>query len=430
MPPPPPDYRTVRRYGYLVFGVICLSYVLAYFHRFCPAVLALDMQEAFGASGTLLGVLSSAYFYSYAVMQLPAGLLADSWGSRKTVSAFLLLAAAGSVLMALAPNLGIAVVGRVLVGAGVSTLFACNFKLLSEWFTPSEFVTMGGIFMAVGGLGALSASSPLAWLSSLVGWRASLVGVGFVTLGMAALVFAFVRNRPQEKGWPPIRADAPGSQGPRIALWQGMKEVLGSGRCWPISMWGFLVPGLSFALAGLWGGPYLIQVYGLSKQAAGTVLSMYSVGIIVGSPVLSALSNRVGRKPILLGCSILCLAISGLLWIAPAGLPISALYAVFFSLSFFGGAIGPVMAAVSKELFPPAIAGTAVGTVNLFPFFGAALFQVLMGAIVSRPGAGDPASAFAGVFLLSLCCAAAALVLALGLTETLPASRRTRAPAA
>src|SRR5512139_493643 len=80
-------------YGYVVCLLIFLSYLLVYFHRVCPAVIALDLQEAFGVGGTLLGVLGSAYFYPYAIMQLPTGLLADSWGPRKLVSSFFLIAA-------------------------------------------------------------------------------------------------------------------------------------------------------------------------------------------------------------------------------------------------------------------------------------------------------------------------------------------------
>ena len=110
-------------YRYLICLLIFLCYVLVFFHRLCPAVIALDIQSSFGISGTLLGVLGSAYFYAYAIMQLPTGLMADSWGPRKTVAVFLILAAVGSVVMGLAPNLAVAILGRILVGIGVSTVF-------------------------------------------------------------------------------------------------------------------------------------------------------------------------------------------------------------------------------------------------------------------------------------------------------------------
>ena len=127
-------------YRYVICLLIFLSYVLVFFHRLCPAVIALDIQTSFGISGTLLGVLGSAYFYSYAIMQLPTGLMADSWGPRKTVSVFLVLAGLGSAVMGLAPNLAVAILGRILVGIGVSTVFVCNFKLLSEWFTARQLL--------------------------------------------------------------------------------------------------------------------------------------------------------------------------------------------------------------------------------------------------------------------------------------------------
>ncbi len=100
-------------YRYIICLLIFLCYILVFFHRLCPAVIALDIQTSFGITGTLLGVLGSAYFYAYAFMQLPTGLMADSWGPRKTVSSFLILAGIGSMLMGVAPNLSAAIFGRV-----------------------------------------------------------------------------------------------------------------------------------------------------------------------------------------------------------------------------------------------------------------------------------------------------------------------------
>lgn len=417
--------REAIGYRYIICLLIFLSYVLVFFHRLCPAVIALDMQEAFGASGTLLGLLGSAYFYPYAIMQLPTGLLADSWGPRKTVSAFFLLAASGSVLMGMAPNLAMATFGRVMVGLGVSTVFVCNFKLLAEWFNPEQFVIMGGIFMVMGGVGALFSSAPLGWVSSLIGWRMTLVFVGLVTLIMALLVYAFVRNRPSDVGLPPISVVPEVEPEEGRSLLGGVKLVVSSGRFWPISVWSFFSIGISFALGGLWGGPYLIQVYGLSKTAAGGVLSMFAVALMVGSPFESWIANRIGRKPVLIGCNLLLIAVCGLFYSFTEGLTLPMLYLLFFCLFLAGGTTGPVVAAVSKELFPVRIAGTSVGMVNLFPFFGGALFQVVIGAIVTRGGLDKRGYLLAGyqdMFLICLVGAVISLVAAVFLKETL--SRR------
>jgi MFS family permease len=396
----------------------------------CPAVIALDLQEAFDVGGTLLGVLGSAYFYPYALMQLPAGLRADSWGPRRLVSSFLVLAAAGSLLMAAAPGVGWAVAGRVLVGVGVSTVFVSNFKVLAEWFPPRRFAVMGGMFMFTGGVGALSAGIPLAWASGALGWRMTLVAVAAATLLMAALDFALVRDRPAgtPRGGqgPPGEARDARPPAPSVGIRAGMRLVATARRFWILSVWAFLGMGIAFAVGGLWGGPYLMQVYGLTKAEAGGVLSTFALGLMAGGPLLTWLTNCLGRKPVLLGCSAALAAVCGVLWAFTDGLSIPALYVLFFVLFVAGAAPGPVIATVSKELFPRAIAGTSVGMVNLFPFFGGALLQVLAGAIVSGAQGGvaaAPAARYHDMFLLFFLASLASFFLGFFLEETLDRQR-------
>ncbi|MGD8519832.1 MAG: MFS transporter [Desulfobacterales bacterium] len=398
-------------YRYLICFLIFLCYVLVFFHRLCPAVIALDIQSSFGISGTLLGVLGSAYFYSYAIMQLPTGLMADSWGPRKTVSVFIVLAGIGSILMGVAPSLSVAIMGRILVGLGVATVFVCNFKLLSEWFNTRQFVIMGGVFMAMGGIGALFSSAPLAWVSNLIGWRMTLVAVGIVSLLIAALVYIFVRDRPSEMGLPAISADPnQSSTAEEIGLLQGMKMVVISGRFWPVAIWSFCAIGMSFAVGGLWGGPYLMQVYGLSKAAAGGVLSTFALALILGSPTLSWLANRFGRKSVLMGCSLALAIVCGLMSWFVYSMSLPVLYIMFFCLFLTGGSAGPVFAAVSKELFPISISGTSVGTVNLFPFIGAAFFQVIIGAVLTAGSHARGEYALVTFRYMFLICLAGALL--------------------
>jgi len=400
-------------YRYVICGLIFSGYVLVFFQRLCPAVLALDIQAAFGVGGTLLGVLASAYFYPYALMQLPTGLLVDRWGPRYTVSFFFVIAALGAVLMSRTHSLYIAVFGRVLVGLGVSTLFVSNFKLIAEWFAPRQFVIVGGLFMAMGGVGALLASAPLAWISSLLGWRMTLAAVGAMTFGMAVLIFVFVRNRPSDMGLAPIRTEPSAGPGPGMPLWQGLKTVVTAGRFWPVSIWAFFAPGIAFAVGGLWGGPFLMQVYGLSKSAAGGVLSMFALSLIVGSPLLGWAANRLGRKTVLIGCSALLLLAALTLCLFMTRLNLAGLYVLFFCIFAAGGAAGTIQAAVSKELFPMEIAGTAMGCVNIFPFFGGAFFQILVGTFFTGEETGVRSAAlnaYQKMFLVY--CAGALLSLA------------------
>jgi sugar phosphate permease len=411
------------RYRWLIFWILALSYVLVYFHRLCPAVVAVDMMRDLHAGGALLGLLSSAYFYPYALMQLPAGLLSDSWGPRRTICLFFTVAFVGSLLLGLAPSLLWAIVGRSLVGLGVSMLFVPTMKTLAEWFRIREFATMTGILMAMGGIGTLTATTPLALLSTWIGWRLSFVVVGIITLLLAILVWLFVRDRPADFGWP-SPSEPSGPTPPAVGLLEGMKRVITDPRFWPIAIWFFFDCAVFFSFGGLWGGPYLMQVYGFSKAQAGQILSMLAIGMIVGSPMLSFLSNRVfqGRKPVLVLSSFVLLCLTALLAFYTEELPLAGLYLICLGLGIFSSAIVVIGFTTTKELFPVQIAGTSTGLVNIFPFAGGAVFQPLLGYLLERHGRVEGAFSLAGyeqAFLLLFFCGLIAFLASLCLQETL-----------
>jgi len=411
------------RYRWLVFWVLAFSYILVYFHRLCPAVVAVDMMRDLQAGGTLLGLLGSAYFYPYALMQLPAGLLSDSWGPRRSITLFFSVATIGSILLGLAPSAFWAIVGRTLVGLGVAMLFVPTMKVLAEWFRVREFATMTAILMVMGGLGSLTAAYPLALLSNWIGWRFSFVAVGVFTMVMAILVWLFVRDRPADLGWP-SPAESVGSSPPSIGLLEGIRRVLTYPRFWPVAIWFFFDCAIFFSFGGLWGGPYLMQVYGLTKAKAGHILSMLAIGMIVGSPLLSFLSNRIfkGRKPVMVLSSFIVVCLTALLAFYTDTLPTAALYLICLGLGMFSSAIVVIGFTTTKELFPVQIAGTSTGLVNLFPFAGGALFQPLLGYVLERGGRVGTAFALAGykqAFLILFGCGLISFLACLFLKETL-----------
>jgi sugar phosphate permease len=412
------------RYRWLIFGILAFSYILVYFHRLCPAVVAEDMRRDLATGGGLLGLLGSAYFYPYALMQLPAGLLSDSWGPRKTITLFFGVAFAGSVILGMAPNVFTAIVGRTLVGLGVAMLFAPTLKVLAEWFRVKEFAMMTGILMAMGGIGSYSAATPLAYISNWIGWRHSFVLVGIFTLGLGALVWAFVRDRPADMGWPSL-SDAPRSAGESDGLMQGVKMVITHPRFWVLACWFFFSYAIFFSVIGLWGGPFLIQIYDLSKTKAGHILSMSAIGMIVGSPLLSYLSNNIfkARKPILIIASIVNLIITGSLFFFTQDIPISILYLICLGIGIFLGAVTTIGFTTNKELFPVAIAGTATGLVNIFPFLGGAIFQIVLGAVLDSqgitPSGGFTPQGFSYAFLVLFLCGMVACISSFLIQETL-----------
>jgi len=165
-----------------IFAALAAAYFLVYFHRLSLSVVADTLVEEFATSAGVIGLLGSVYFYCYAVMQLPAGLLADSVGPRKTVAFSLMIAALGSVLFGFSPNLETAFIGRILVGFGAAMVFIPTMKILSQWFRPREFAFMAGILNAVGGVGVMAATWVLAVMTMHLGWRVSFEIIGGVTL--------------------------------------------------------------------------------------------------------------------------------------------------------------------------------------------------------------------------------------------------------
>jgi sugar phosphate permease len=429
----PAQPLSAKSYRGLVFAALGLSYMLVTFHRLCPAVVAVDMMRDLQAGGALIGMLSGAFFYSYALMQLPAGLLADFWGARRTTSLFYLLAALGALGMGLAPDSTWATFGRIFVGLGMSMVWVCTLKTLAEWYPPERFATMTGLLVAMGGAGSLLASAPLAWAAQEFGWRTVFVALSVLSLVLSGMLWLVVRDTPALaglKGPDFPRGLPPGRQ----ALMPGVRAVIGNRWAWLVAVWLMLDNGVFFSLAGLWAGPYLKHVHGFTPTQAGFALAMFSVGVISGGPLLSLLSNRMLRSrknTLALSAAALC-ALTGLLSWRAADMGGPELYGVFYLIGIFGGATPAIGFTTGKELFPISLAGTALGILNIFPFVGGALFQPLLGLILEHHGRGAhgdfTVEGYKAVFLSLSMTSALLLAACLALKETYPQDRQPSSP--
>ncbi len=414
----------INRYRWMIFWILASGYVLVYFHRLCPAVVAVDMMRDLQTGGTLTGLLAAAYFYPYALMQLPSGLLTDSWGPRRTITLFFGVACIGAVMLGLAPTAGWAILGRTLVGLGAAMLFVPTLKILAEWFKPHEFAGMTGILMAMGGLGSLASAAPLAWINRMIGWRLSFMLVGLLTLLLSGLVWWLVRDHPSAKGWAPLPAPVSAANN-RRRLRQNIQAVVTNPHFWILAIWFFFNCAVFYSFAGIWGGPYMIQIHGLHPLHSGRILSLVAAGTIVGSPVLSYLSSRVfcARKPILRFCTGVLVAITALLAFATAQLPVFSLYLICLGLGICASAVTVIAFTANKELFPIKMAGTASGLLNFFPFAGGAVFQPLTGFLLERQGLHGEMFTLAGyqsAFRLLFICALIDFIASFFIRETLP----------
>jgi sugar phosphate permease len=418
-------------YRWSIFAILAIAYLLVYFHRLSLSVVASNLVKEFSTSASVMGLLGSIYFYCYAIMQLPAGLLSDSIGPRKTVAFFLMIAAAGSIIFGISPNIETAFAGRVMVGFGAAMVFIPTMKILSQWFYPREFALMAGILNAVGGVGVFAATWLLGVMTVAFGWRLSFEIIGGCTVAIVILNWMIVRDRPQDKGWPSIfETDSKSAVDPnnpaqaQISLKEGFQRVVSEKYFWPVAVWFFFDCGLFFGFGALWSGPYLMHVYGMTHQETGAILSMIAWGMILGSPAIGILSDRFFRsrkKPFMICALILSLELL-LFYLFPDGFSKPTLYLMFFLLSVCSSAIVIMAFTTTKELFPVQIAGTSVGAVNLFPFLGGAVYMPLLGRILDAfpktQTGGYSLEAYKMMFLILLISSVASLICTFLMKET------------
>lgn len=401
----------VYTYRWVVFWVMALIYFFVYFHRTSPAVLANTLMEEFAVTALAVGVLSSAYFYPYGLMQIPVGYLSDIKGPRLVTTVFTLIAFFGTLLFAFSPTFEVAILGRLLIGVGVSGVYIPTIKIISRWFKVDEFATLTGVLFAVGNTGALVSAYPLAAMTSAFGWRHSFLFIAAVTLVLALSCWILVRDSPEgnvkkieKKGFS-----------------ASFRVVVLNSAIWLIATSAFLRYGIVMGYQGLWGGPYLMDVYGMGREEAGGVLMTVGFGTIVGAPVIGFLSDKIfrTRKWFLFAAGIgFTLTMLPLVFMT-ASLSVIQLYVISFLIGLFSAA-GPVAYALVKESFPLEVTGLATSIVNVFPFFGGAAFQVIMGYLMDSVGMDGnvyPPEAYSLAFLFCLIASVISSVLILFVHE-------------
>ena len=369
---------------WLALGIVALAYVLFFFQRFAPAGIANDLAAAFETSAASLGVLAATYFYVYTVMQVPTGMLADTLGPRRILMLGGVMGGVGSFLFGLAPSLDIALVGRTLIGLGVSVVFIAMLKLIAVWFEESRFATLVGLSMLIGNLGSVLAGAPLSAVAQATGWRGVFVGVGVLSLVLAVLCWLIVRDRPEAEGAAPMAAP----RFDRTVLFNSLLSVVRNRATWPAILVNTGLCGAFFTFAGLWTVPYLMQVHEMTRPVAANHLSLWFGGFAVGCLALGSLSDRLGRrKPVIIVAS----HVYGAVWLillSGMRMPLEFSYALF-ALQGLATASFSLTWACAKEVNPPMLSGMSTSVTNMGSFLAAAIFQPVVGWVMDLGWKGD-----------------------------------------
>lgn len=396
-----------RRRRWMALAIVALAYILSFFQRFAPAGIAQDLAAAFQTSAASLGVLAATYFYIYTVMQIPTGILADTLGPRRILALGGLVGGVGSLLFGLAPTLEIALVGRTLVGLGVSVTFIAMLKLVAVWFEENRFATIVGICMLVGNLGSVLAGAPLSALAQATGWRGVFIGVGVVSLVLGVLCWLLVRDAPTASG------EAVRPRFDRTAVLSSLLAVIRNRATWPAALVNTGMSGSFFTFAGLWATPYLMQVHAMERAVAASHLSLWFGGFAVGCLFIGSLSDRLGRrKPVMIAVSHLYVAI-WLVLLSCVTLPLTLSYALFALLGLSTAGFSLTWAC-AKEVNPPLLSGMSTSVANMGGFLCAAIMQPVVGWIMDLGWQGetlagarvyDVATWQHGVLAVTLCAA-------------------------
>ena len=408
-------YRRLRNIAYALGAA---AFVLAFFHRVAPGAIAADLRASFAASATTLGFIAAFYFYPYAAMQLPSGVLADSIGPRRLFTAGSVVAGIGSLMFAFAPDVAWLLAGRALVGLGVAVAFVSVLKLIASWFHDYEFGTWVGVLQLLGNLGGTLGAFPLAWVALHASWRSVFVGAGVAALVLAACIWKWVRDTPREAGLPSPHGDAGGGEERSRGRWfEGLARVSRNRATWAGAVLTFGLIGSYLTFAGLWAVPYLTDGLGQSRESATLHVTVMILGFAFGAPAVGALSDRMRlRLPLLRGLSLLYL-LSWLPWVMGWRLPLAGSLAAFALMGI--GISGAVICwALAKELNPPALSGTATSLVNTGGFLGTALLQPAVGWILDRGGSEPVLDSYRGAAGLLAAIALVGVVAAFRLRET------------
>lgn len=411
----------------IAWGIWALGaslYLAGFFQRVAPAVMTQELMAEFAIAAAGLGNLSAFYLYGYVAMQIPTGLMADRFGARRVLAAGAAVAAAGGLLFALAPDLYVAYLGRLLIGGAVGVAWVGTLKLAAHWLPAKRFALASGLALAAGMSGAVSAGVPLAAAVGDYGWRPVMLAVALATAVICAAIWIAVRDDPAERGYlgyaPPRAASAA-----RTSAWQGLAEVLRYRNTWLIFFAPQGISGATIAFGGLWGVPYLVSVYGFTPARAAFYCSALMLAWALGGPLFGAFSDRMReRKPLYVIGALSALVLWSVIVLAHPTPKV--LLALLVAAGFFSGCM-VIGFAFAKESVPAPLAGTATGVANMGSMTGAMLLQPLIGVLLDAGWLGETnylnaraygAQAWRDAFLLLLGWLAVSLSCALATRET------------
>lgn len=366
--------------SWIVWSCAALFFCYQFMLRVSPSVMTHELMADFLVDACALGTLTSFYFYAYAGLQLPVGVLLDRFGPRHLLIFAALLCSGGSLLFALSDTVLVASIARFLIGAGSAFGFLSCMKLGALWFPPQKISMVVGFTLFLGTLGAMSGSYPMSFLVDGFGWRQAVEVTAVGGILLAFLIALFVRNRPPKEMEAYIEQHHAFGN-PPLNILEGAQIVLKKGQTWLLAFYGTMMYVPLSGFADMWGVPFLTHVHHMDKSSAALSTSLLYLGVGIGTPLFAFFSDFFQKfKLSLLGSAIGALIPFAIIIYGPA-LPPSLVIALLFLAGIMLG--GQFMAfAIISEINPLSVSGMATGVQNMVNLSSGIIFQPFIGWIL------------------------------------------------
>lgn len=334
-----------------------------------------SLMATFRVDAGVIGAISGVYFYIYAPMQLPVGLLMDRYGPRNLLSIAAAICGLGAIIFGLAPDIGVLALGRFLIGFGSSFAFVGLLFITSHWFPRREMALLIGIANSVAMIGAVAGEGPISVIEDYLGWRYAMITFGIMGVLLALFIFLVIHNAPEGKEVKKHR------QITLAAAWKNFKTVLAHPRSWLNATIAIFLYATTAVFAALWGVPFLMHNHQMDRDMAGFASSSLYIGWIVGGPVIGHLSDRLKvRRPFLKVCS-LCGGITLLPVILFTNVPHILIIILLILVGIFSAA-ELLNFSYAIDQHSERSTGSAIAFTNFVIMLGGAIFQPMIGWIL------------------------------------------------
>ncbi|MBY0545549.1 MAG: MFS transporter [Gammaproteobacteria bacterium] len=364
------QYFINKRILSLLILLLCASFLFyKYILQVFPGIITTELMQEYHLTGVGLGNLAATFYYAYMIMQLFVGILLDKWSTRKLTSAAILVCGIGTIAFSQSHTAMTAGISRFMMGVGVSFSTVAYLKVAALWFPANRYALVSGLLATAAMAGAIFGEAPLSFFMNSIGWRPALLYVGYGGVILALLFWLIVRDSP-------VKTTV--KTAPIVLNWRAIAAVLTNRQNWLLTLYSGLAFSPLAILGGLWGNPFIQELYHLDATSAGSLVSLSFIGLGLGSPLLGALADYTGHRLVLMFYSTALSLVSICFVIYWPGLPLWLASTLFLSFGFF---LGGFMLAftVGKEMNRLALAGTVIAMINASDAFLDAITEPAIG---------------------------------------------------